>query len=43
MEQMNAMGCATVFVTAEDDSYFNYMQDIRKLYLDIFGIEMVPD
>ncbi|MCI8398016.1 MAG: tripartite tricarboxylate transporter substrate binding protein [Oscillibacter sp.] len=43
IEQMNAMGCATVFVTAEDDSYFNYMQDIRKLYLDIFGIEMVPD
>ncbi|WP_308588879.1 tripartite tricarboxylate transporter substrate binding protein [uncultured Oscillibacter sp.] len=41
--QMNAMGCATHFVTAEDDSYLNYMNDVRKLYLDIFGIEMIPD
>lgn len=43
IEQMNAMGCVTNFVTAEDDSYLNYMNDVRKLYLDIFGIEMIPD
>lgn len=43
IEQMNAMGCVTNFVTAEDDSYLNYMNDVRELYLDIFGIEMIPD
>ena len=30
---------ATNFVTAEDDSYLNYMNDVRELYLTIFGIE----
>jgi len=39
IEQMNAMGCATNFVTAVDDSYAEYMNDVRELYLNIFGIE----
>ncbi len=43
IEQMNAMGCVTEFVTAEDDSYLNYMNEVRELYLGIFGLEMVPD